>query len=216
MKTYPFILGVMLGDGCLSIYPQRGDYRIQLDCVDKEFADAFFRRLIKIIPKVSRKYYAPSKNSFGKNPKWKYRIVAWNKNFVLALDRLLKLLPQLIEFMNKKELGQLIKGFYDSEGSYYNGEQTSKLAGKYKHHRITLYNTNKKTIEIILNALELLRYRTKIYEHNGTSKKCYYIRITHKEDVNRFFREIGTSIPRKNGGQVKTNWRIENLRIHKR
>jgi len=145
-KALSYILGVLLGDGCVTVFWNKSikcfNHRIVLNTIDKEFADAFSKALRKI----------------GLNPRIDYikRESHWmvsceNKKFAtwyksLKLDDIQKIV--------KPHTPDFVRGFYDSEGScvkHYDG-----------YIYVGMYNSNRKILEAVQMFLTNFGFKTKI------------------------------------------------------
>ena len=194
-----YIIGVLLGDGSVSI-DEYYHYRIQLGVKDLEFTEAFSRAMAKTL---NKKYSIP-KWSKSSN-KW---IVTYHSKafYVWFKQQTMKALRQYIEY-NKETATSFLKGLYDSEGNHN--------ISKKGYIRIRLSNNN---IELLRYAQYLLKRYLNIIatgpylnaeageenkiENRKIKRKSnnYQISINRKQYTRKFLSEIGFSIEEKQLG----------------
>ena len=193
-----YILGVCLGDGCVRSYElgkdKRPSYRIILAVQHKEFAESFKQALEKIglKPNIRLTY---RKDRPNESPLW--RVEAHSKVFVEWYKDITSDMKKLYEFLKKCPDGfkEFIRGFYESEGSYYKGY--NKLGGLQRN--LCIYNTNKELIDLVARILREMGFTISVTvdrrQHLGWKDK-YKIRVWAK-DIHKFFYLIKPVI--KNG-----------------
>jgi len=210
-----YILGVLLGDGYLQYGRQRV---IGLHCRNRNFALAFWSCLDKSYQERASfrkgRVISGFGNIYGKRTTKSRKGVTWreypNGDFYTELyssaahlyfKDMLKRLPELLPRMGRHRLSLLVRGFYDSEGSY--DEWLSPFKGRklYKGRRIRFYNTEKRIIDIINSALIELGFSPYINKYNG----AYSLRISNKKAIKHFFRLVGTSIAHKRPKDLSCN-----------
>lgn len=108
-KALSYVLGVLLGDGCVTIFWNKSikcfNHRIILNTKDKEFADAFSKALRKIRLNA-RVYYIKRENI--------WMVTSENKKFATWYKALtLQDIEKIVELYTP----YFVRGFYDSEGS---------------------------------------------------------------------------------------------------
>lgn len=193
-----YILGVCLGDGCVKSYikgkEKKTSYEIILAVKHKEFAESFKRALEKIglRPNMHLTY---RKDRPNESPLW--RIEAHSKVFVEWYKEIASNMDKLYEFLKKCPNGfkEFIRGFYESEGHYYEGY--NKLGGLQRN--LCIYNTDKDLIDLVARILKEMGFIISITvtkrQHLGWKDK-YQIRVWAK-DIRKFFYLIRPVI--KNG-----------------
>jgi len=164
-----YILGVLKGDGCVYLHGRGAD--IKLVCKHKEFAISFYNALSRI----------------GLNPKlYKdngyHRVEASSKAFYNWYKKLTLFDIEML-LQNEKYIVAFIRGFYESEGNYYEPE-----------HSIHIYNTDKDLVELCQRFLQKLGFSFHIYikKKNGykSNKPLYVLHKKEKSEVQRFFELI--------------------------
>jgi len=113
-----YTLGVLKGDGHVRCDEKKYyKYFVELRVISEEFAKSFADSLRKIgLAPVLRKY-RPSIGFWGRNPiystkAYSKKFVEWYKN--LSLEEIRKIIGKNEEFA-----AAFVRGFYESEGSYY-------------------------------------------------------------------------------------------------
>jgi len=197
-----YAIGVFHGDACVTKDEARYQYIVKLDTIDKEFAITFSRAMARIL---NRKYIEPRWDK--KHECWKitYKSKAfftWYKN---AEKQGLQGFKPYIEH-DIETVRYYLRGLYDGEG--YN----------YKNERVHLYNTNKELLEYAQYLLEkffhIIATGPYLQKKNGTKMMingikhtrkhdCYEIDISRKKHIQKFLREIGFTIIRKQLGLKK-------------
>jgi len=176
-----YILGVIFGDGYISIY-KRDDgtsYKIGLNVKEKKFALEFMSALRQI----------------GLNPnmcfdsKYFYRVSCANKVFVEWFkNQTLNDVKHFIE-VDKFFIIYFIKGFYESEGTCIKGRNLIRIS-----------NTNCKLLNLISTLLSKLKIESKIngpYIRNTAYSKNvheYQLNINKQKDSEKFLKLINPCI----------------------
>jgi intein-encoded DNA endonuclease-like protein len=163
-----YILGVLKGDGCVYLHGRGAD--IKLVCKHREFAISFYNALSRI--GLNPKLYID--NGYHKVEASSKAFYNWYKKLTLSdIEMLLQ---------NEKYIIAFIRGFYESEGNYYEPE-----------HCIHIYNTDKGLIELCQRFLQKLGFDFHIYtkKKNGHSNKPLYVLYKKKKsEVQHFFELI--------------------------
>jgi len=180
-KELGYILGVIYGDGCLN------KYTIKLKVKDLDFAETFAKNILEW-------------SGYGcsiKKDDFELYIVTFHS--VRACKFLSSIKFVDIKNWERENKISFLRGLFDSEGCV---PDTSKRAKS-----IIFYNSNKKIIDItsfLLNELGINHSITsrkpskgKIGKWKFIRKKNYCISITNYENKNKFYRDIGFSIKRK-------------------
>jgi hypothetical protein len=172
-------IGIILGDGHIS--KLKYEISVTLDSVlDKKYIDkivkTYFFDLFKKEPSI---YYSKSNKGvkcFIYSKKLFYFLTneiglpsgnkKYNKNNIM---------PKIF-FKNKILLKRVIRGLFDTEGGFYQHNKTSP--------RIYIYNTSKPLLDSLDRALKQLGYKSILKKNT--------IKICKKEEIKRFFKEIGT------------------------
>jgi hypothetical protein len=184
-----YIIGVILGDGCLKNYKYKKSsfYLICLGVKNKEFALKFKNYLEKwsgLRVKINIVNSKTFKQGFY------YRVILYSKIIFNILQNYIKELNKNILNSQKKYQIAFLEGLYDSEGSvsfnYYKG---------YANKVISFCNTNKTIIDLVQNILNNYKIQTHlIQEKLNSGKKCYYIKIYKQENFIKFYNLINFSI----------------------
>lgn len=137
-----YVLGVLKGDGFTCINKKHRLYTVGLMTISKKFAESFANALKKIGLRPSLYVWHPPVSPKRKQT---YRVTACSKKFVqwyraLSCEEIKNIVKK------RKELAAtFVRGFYESEGSYY------LAAGKYP--RITICNTQPHLLVLIKELL---------------------------------------------------------------
>jgi hypothetical protein len=187
-ENLAYILGVMLGDGCVCKY--RRERRIQLSTKSKEFAISFAEALKKMGLHPYILFTKLRKRSYG----WWFLkanstvFYEWYRS--LSIDDIYRLL----ETPSMKRA--FIRGFYESEGclrrryGYWNGKRY--ICKTYELH---MCNTNEKIIDLCLKVCGELGYDFShhVYRYRKGLIHRLYLAGGQKE-IERFLGEIKPSI----------------------
>jgi hypothetical protein len=202
-RELSYVLGVFYGDGYASKSknsknrPDIYIYRIGLKVVDKDFVVAFRRDILAILTKDDGyPIYAVKKRG-------QYSCEIRNRMLYEFMKKPLEEHKPFIE----KYPASFLRGFYDSEGNVHNYVGKTGAC----HQFIRVSNTN---LSLLLYVQNLLASHFSIFSHltvaakrgyinflNGRkvvlTKDCYSLGFGHKNDVLKFYKEIGFSIKRK-------------------
>lgn len=171
-----YILGAMLGDGCISEEEHEFHYRIILSTRDFEFAKSFQDALEKI--GIHSKIFKVTEHSFQARG-WSKIFCKWYKS--LKFEEITRMARQYPK--------DFVRGFHEAEGSCY----------EWKTIEIRMYNTNKELILLVRDLLNKMEFKTSIrcdqrkFRINPLYSICLKGRINDKL---RFFREIQPCIKR--------------------
>lgn len=177
-KSLTYILGVLLGDGYITIYKRKDGarYKVGLNVKDKIFAIRFLNALKEI----------NLKPNLCQDAKLLYRVGAYSKIFVEWFKNLN--LTRIEHLVDKKKCYMIsfLRGFYESEGYYNSNNKT-----------ISISNTDKEILKLVSKFLSKLNIFSKIYgpykKENGWRDE-YCLVITKRKDSKRFLRLIKSCI----------------------
>lgn len=193
-----YALGVLFGDGCLSINQSKQEYRLRLESIDKEFVEKFSASLSELLGK--EKNYAVCKTKRGM-----YSTQVRSKqlyHFVKSIKQDFEKVKPFIE----KHPAEFIRGLADSEGC------TSISAGKlFRVGVIVAVSTNFTLLAYVKELLYSFGIKSNLYlshkkgltdsiinERKITrTKNLYSLTIARSNDVVKFCEKIGFSIMRK-------------------
>jgi intein-encoded DNA endonuclease-like protein len=170
-----YVIGAVLGDGYVH-YKSGQEYEAVLCVKDREFAETFSKSVTKILRK-QKPYKVQRVN--GRY----YRVEAHSFELYQFLTKPIEELKPYVEAYPN----HFLRGLYDAEGS---------VSVDQHGYRIRLSNTNPNIIQLAKEMLERMGFKVHVSynpEHYGE----YTLNITGKEQIRRFAREIGFSIPRK-------------------
>lgn len=177
-----YILGALLGDGCLI----NKTHTIEINVTSKEFAEEFKKHLESLVgEKYKLKPQIVIKKSNGK--KWIsifYRVRCNKLIWFLYFKKLIEN-PSIILNGSDDEKRYFLRGFMDAEGTAYSDA-------------IAVGNTNKELIDIVNKLFNQLGFKTSIItSKTSKGKPYYYIRINKISLIQKYAKEIGFSIPYK-------------------
>ncbi len=186
-KELLYVLGALLGDGCLYKWKKTNNYVILTG--EYEFASKFSKMLHCCTGTIAKPYLIRRKNVW---------IVKINNYELFELFRVARsdhnLINGLIGKFDTLSSLYLVEGFFDAEGcvKIINDEcrKTPKIC-------LDITNTNKRHLEIIkgilLNALKIKSYYSIQKSNPITNRKTsYHLRIYKKNSVRLFFDYITT------------------------
>lgn len=172
---FGYIIGVILGDGSLCRFKDRGYERICLSLAVKDYEFLLaFRKAIKEVFSKELKIYNSYIKYKGEKRRY-FKVCCYDKLICLFLEK------YIIDFSWVKNTNinvkrGMLKGLFDSEGSIY----------KYK---IIFYNQDEKIIK-------LFKYLCSEFQIN-TGKWVTHTYISIGKDCKKFYNEIGFTIKRK-------------------
>ncbi|MFH0829731.1 MAG: LAGLIDADG family homing endonuclease [Candidatus Aenigmatarchaeota archaeon] len=196
-----YILGVLEGDGC--VYKTKTAYGhehiIQLCVKDKKFLEEFNRCLGKVFSRTVKIIYCKS---------GLYKICLRSKAFY---EWYYNLTAEELSRISLTHPNAFIKGFYDSEGSLT--KFTTKKGEKtYTTYCVRMLNSNLQLLENIKSVMERtygIRSKIAFRKPHQTvidgrvcnfKENLYVLGIYNKGGVERFLKNVGSSIPRKTMG----------------
>ena len=159
-----YVCGVLLGDGFCGRFSQGRRKEafvsmIALEVVEKTFALSFMESLqrLGLRPRIYR-------NRKKGNRRDTYFVKAYSKKFHQWWTE--QNLPDLEDmfFRDTELLKEFVRGFYESEGSYY------KRAGPYDETLCQLSNTDLEITELFKKAISRLSFKTSVYCHKERRK----------------------------------------------
>ena len=167
-ESLVYILGVLVGDGYVTVSKDNNHYYVCLQSISKNFVSSF-KRALEDIGLHPCKIYRDSRGI--------YHAVAVSKNFVKWYKNL-----SLAEFKRITDSYQIafVRGVYESEGSLFFNRQHRKFD-------ITIANSNFETLKMVSNSLSSRGIRNTIYKRGRTVNdlQMYNLRI-YQAEVQRF------------------------------
>lgn len=183
---FPYIGGVYIGDGNIN-----REELFRLRVVDKRFADSVYSSLENLGYEVNR-----STRDIDSGTKIQHCLRVYSPSLCTKLSDLFNhpdeqsILDYLGSVKRKKEF---IRGFYESDGSWSEGE-------------VSMWQKNRWILDIIKILLSDIGIESKVYFHNKRTRSTEYsLRIMgSKTDRIKFFREIKPVIktPENNGVNI--------------
>lgn len=188
-----YALGALLGDGTV-VKKRSGHYIVRLVTKDYKFAYEVSHALSTVLCKPLK---LPKKDKAQKSKSALWVIQYYSKAFYCWYRELqeqlqngsVKRLRRYIEHnKNKQIVRAFLRGIFDAEGShYYNG----------RRRRIKLVNTN---LTLLRYIQHLLSHYFSIPSRIDKCGKAYTLVIDRKAATNRFLREVGFTIVRRQNG----------------
>jgi len=197
-----YVIGTIQGDGTVCKDEFRHRYIIELSVIDKEFAEIFSRMMAKLLDVDYREPYWSERDKIWYMVYDSKAFYLWYKR---AKEQGLEGFKPYIEH-DTETVRYYLRGLFDSEG--YN----------YRNRQVYLYNSKKELLEYVQYLLKeyfsikstgpyLQRKAGDIEIINGVETRrnddYYSIHISRKLHVQKFLREIGFSIVRKQLGLKK-------------
>lgn len=199
-KSYNYILGLYLGDGC--IYKQPRTFGLTISC------DAKYTKLIDIAKKELESVFIYNSVYLNDTHKENCVDVTLHNNFLDLIfpqigagkkhDRDVSLAPWQKENIEHKELAL---GLFHSDGSYYNSKTTSIYGKVYNRYFYSFTNVSQDINEIYKECLDSLGIEYKFYLKtprektiNGRtiiSKNIYHTVIQKKKEVDKAYKLFG-------------------------
>ncbi|MDP3919018.1 MAG: LAGLIDADG family homing endonuclease [Nanoarchaeota archaeon] len=213
-KKLAEIIGIHMGDGCISINSRYSEYAILGDISEeKEYYDKHLVPLYNqhiFIPILKKKVLPKSYKKNGT-----YGIIVFKKEItdyfqslgVKSGSKLNMSIPKVI-LDNKKLWNHFIRGVFDTDGSIYFNKNYSVKEENRKHNqpRIKLGMTSKKVIMEIYSMLKELGYKPYLkpsYKGKRDKNPVYSIMLQRREDIKRYIKEIGF-----NSTKHQTKWKL--------
>lgn len=185
-----YILGIIIGDGCVCVNKNNNCYKILLNTTSKEFVDSYTNTMGRLGFHVRIKYL----DMKIKSEKWNNQWIACTDNRGFAewyrgID-----IVWINGFLrNKKQKIEFVRGFYESEGSCYK----VKTRGYYE---LVITNTNKNYAQLIFDLINDLGFSFRWYEYqpkNLNHKRVYTLHIRGGvKEIQRFINIVNPVIKR--------------------
>lgn len=174
--------GILLGDGSVTKYYTR----VYLNLI----ADKGYE---KVVIHLIKKLFSNTKICLMERPKRGTREIQISSIEVCNYFKKIGFIPEvrsipswIIE--NPLFIKATIRGLFDTEGSIGFKKFVGKN-GTYIYKQLTFTNKNKPLLDFMQNSLENLNY-------TPTKNSSRNIYISNKKDIERYFKEIGTSNPK--------------------
>jgi len=196
-----YIIGALLGDGCL--YNWKITYNYIILVGDKAFTTKYAKILSLCTGVKSKPYIDRNKNIYfvRNNNYMLYRLFEKARKNTKYLERLLHL--------NKGYMLPFVEGFFDAEGCVKIIKEKTRHLPKIC---LDFTNTNINYLEIIRKILKnqlKIEARHSIQKQSGNRKTVYHLRIYKKASVRIFFEKINTTKLKKEKITFVQNW-LEN------
>jgi len=177
-----YVIGVILGDGCIYMNSRKYKYFIQLIVKDKDFAEFFakifekwskkrvsvkFIKRLEKHKKTGEKFYSPY-----------YSVIIYSKNISIFLEDKIKLLNWIYKSTKSLKIG-VIKGLWDSEGHY-------------SSYKLGFSNYDQNVMKLFLTLTNELGITFKTIKDGRESQSRGGIKTTYN-----FYKIIGITIKRK-------------------
>jgi len=196
-----YVLGALLGDGCLYKWRLTNHYVILVG--DERFATKYADMLSLCVDKKVKAYLDRSKNI------WFVRI---NDFKLYSLFEKIRQEPtRLFHLLKHKDLQDshlFIEGFFDAEGCVKIIKEKSRRTPKIC---LDITNTNLKLLDLIKELIEeqlniLARYSIQKEAISRNRKTAYHLRIYKKADIKQFLDHIKTTKLKKEKILYVKNW----------
>jgi intein-encoded DNA endonuclease-like protein len=196
-----YILGVLKGDGYVR-YDTKKQYKyfVELRVTSEEFAKSFACYLQKIGLTPALRRYNPSIGSWGRNPI--YSAKAYSKKFVewykkLGLEEIRKIVGK-----NREFAAAFVRGFYESEGSYYVSKKGFPV--------IYISNTDLSLLLLVKDFVSSLGYHLNLNKKASLTsggKRAYCLQKKSKS-VSELIAVIKPCIKSEPSNIQRVNWRM--------
>lgn len=194
-----YILGVLKGDGYIRCDTKKHyKYFVELRVISEEFARSFASSLRKIGLTPVLRRYPPSIGSWGKNPiystkAYSKKFVEWYKN--LSLEGIQKIAGE-----NKELVAAFVRGFYESEGSYYVSKKGFPV--------IYISNTDLPLLLLVKDFISSLGYSLNLNKKASltSSGKCIYCLQKKSKSVPELIATIKPCIKSKPSNIQRVNF----------
>lgn len=205
-----YILGVIVGDGSVNVHnvkkpKYKGQRRnlIRLNVIHYEFAKSFFDALREI--GLNPCIFIMDGATPNHHPQW--HVGAHSFTFALFYQDLRQDLEMMKEFIEKCPNGNehFLRGFYESEGSYYIQVRRAKGRREWNGKHLTMSNTDTALIALVIGFLKDLGFHPRLHakaEKRPNRKPHYEISILTKEQA-AFIQLIKPCIKNKRGKGLK-------------
>lgn len=194
-----YVLGALLGDGCLYRWKPTNNYVILVG--DKRFATKYSKYLAACTYKRVKPYVDRSKNI------WFVRTNNFELYELFKKSRAdLSCLENLISENGKRAAFLFIEGFFDAEGCVKLIKESSRITPKVC---LDVTNTN---LEILLLIKRLLLKNANIetgicsQKPHKNRKIAYHLRIYRKENIRKFLKLMPTTKLKKDKISLVRNW----------
>lgn len=199
-----YVLGALLGDGCLYNWKITNNYVILVG--DNKFATKYADMVSECSGKKAKAYIDRSKNIwFVKSNN--FELYSIFKKIREDLDYLRELIRQ----NGKKSALLFVEGFFDAEGCVKIIKEKVRKTPKIC---LDITNTNQGFLEIVRILLKenldieahYSNQEAYLSKDGSPKKKAYHLRIYKKEYVKRFFENISTTKLKDEKMDYLTNW----------
>jgi hypothetical protein len=200
------IMGICLGDGCISINKRYSELAILGDINEERiYYDEW------VIPLLNRNLFLPLTNKEIKAKEYPkmgvYGIIAFNKNVVDYLllqglkpsPKISHGVPKIIKESDFRKQKRFIRGVFDTDGSVFFEKNYASKSKVHSRMRIKLESVSK---ELVNDCIEICRdmgykpYRRKPYKGKKDLNMKYGFTIQRKEDLIKWIEEIGFKSPK--------------------
>ena len=197
-EKFAYIIGVILGDGCIYKVMRNGSYmggRVIFNSKDKELADKVALLLACVLGK--RRCYKVIWNEKLQI----YVVECWSKHLVEVISKPI----EELEDINEKHPIEFLKGLFDAEGSV-----SIRILSYGIYPRIFLTNSNLKLLLYVKKLLKRFNINSNIHintpagklktiknRRTMTKKTCYNISIENIDGAKKFAKLINFTIKRK-------------------
>lgn len=180
-----YVLGALLGDGCLYRWKTTNNYIILVG--DKEFTSKYAKIVTLCTGVKNKAYIIRSKNVY----------FVRSNNFklydIFQKSRTIKYLENLLLLNKRQSSLYFLEGFFDAEGCVKIIKEKARLLPKIC---LDITNTNLEFLELYKKILKKsldIEARYSIQEPSGNRKTTYHLRIYKKENIRKFFENIKTT-----------------------
>lgn len=185
-----YVLGVLLGDGCVGIYRKGREYRITLHTHKNPKFNSSFENALKSLglnPHTHTVNDRDSKSGLA------FDTIAYSKVFV---EWYKMRTHEDIENLAKMYPCDFLRGIYESEGWF--SQEFQK--GKWLRERVIICNTNDKLINLCKELIESLGFNARKYEYMFPRSKrmCFQLDIGKKGEACEFLKIVSPSIKEAN------------------
>jgi len=197
-----YVIGTVHGDGCVTKDESWHGYEIKLEVIDKEFAEIFSKVMSRLL---NRKYHEPQWNERKKMWYVKYKSKAFVEWYKKCEEKGLQGFKPFIEY-SKNTTRYYLRGLNDSDGSNYRNRQIQLSNSNIELLKYVQYLL-KEYFDIVSAGPYLDREAVTTMVINGVETtaihRYYKIQIHRKPHIQKFLREVGFSIIRRQLGLKK-------------
>lgn len=206
-----YVIGVLAGDGSLSKYIEKSYYRkgkrsrkvdatlvtkrwryaFQLAVKDEDFAQAFSEHLENVTGKKTTPFPMTRKvESIAGNPTPNYtfhgfKVMLKSQEWYHKIKPLVDDLNWITKVPHEVKRG-FLRGMYDSEGGAYQDDYSRRIHFTSKDYKLIML------VRKLLGDFGITPNEARLRPHD-----IFHMRFANKRKVDRFYREIGFSIKRK-------------------